>query len=158
MTLAHRVAIMNEGVLQQLGTPRQVYDEPATLFVAGFMGSPPMNFIHGHINENRFESAGIAIPVSGSTSSGKAVLGFRPEAASIVLTGEGVFDAEVFTVEQTGEYCLVTVLLGEETLSIKMPRDFDSGINETVAVKFDVSDAFMFDAVSERRQEISLLL
>ncbi len=45
MTLAHRVAIMDRGVLQQIGTPREVYDRPANLFVAGFMGSPPMNFL-----------------------------------------------------------------------------------------------------------------
>ena len=56
MTLAHRVAVMDQGVLQQVGTPREVYDQPANLFVAGFMGSPPMNLVAGRIEHGRFES------------------------------------------------------------------------------------------------------
>jgi len=157
MTLAHRVAIMNEGVLQQLGTPRQVYDEPATLFVAGFMGSPPMNFIHGDIDANKFISSGISIAIDGAIVSGGAVLGFRPEVASIAPAGAGIFDAKVFTVEQTGEYTLVTVLLGEITLSVKMPRDFQSEINDLVSIQFDLSDGFIFNKVSERREAVKLL-
>jgi len=157
MTLAHRVAIMNDGVLQQLGTPRQVYDEPATLFVAGFMGSPPMNFIYGEINTNQFVSGGVGIAVNGSTTSGKAVLGFRPEDASVGPAGAGLFNAQVFTVEQTGEYSLVTVLLGENTLSIKMPRDFHSAINDEVSVQFDIANGFIFDAVSEQREAVTLI-
>ena len=54
MTLAHRVAVMDHGVLQQIGTPREVYDNPTNLFVAGFMGSPPMNFLHGRMERGRF--------------------------------------------------------------------------------------------------------
>ena len=66
MTLAHRVAILDEGALQQIGTPREVYDNPANLFVAGFMGSPPMNFIHGSIENGRFESGGgVSVAVEG---------------------------------------------------------------------------------------------
>ena len=67
MTLAHRVAILDEGALQQIGTPREVYDDPANLFVAGFMGSPPMNFIRGRIENGRFESGGgVSVPVEGA--------------------------------------------------------------------------------------------
>ena len=60
MTLAHRVAIMDQGVLQQIGKPREVYDNPANLFVAGFMGSPSMNFIDGRVENGRFESDGVS--------------------------------------------------------------------------------------------------
>ena len=88
MTLAHRVAIMNNGVLQQLGTPEDVYDQPQNLFVAGFMGSPPMNFIHGEINNSTFEAADVSIALDGGN--GKAVLGFRPEDSEVCAAGEGL--------------------------------------------------------------------
>ncbi|OED41684.1 ABC transporter ATP-binding protein [Chromatiales bacterium (ex Bugula neritina AB1)] len=156
MTLAHRVAIMNEGVLQQLGTPREVYDEPATLFVAGFMGSPPMNFVHGTIDNRRFMAAGIDLPVDGNASSSKTVLGFRPEDSTVGNAGEGLFDTRVFTSEQTGEYTLVTVVLGEDTMTVKMPRDFDAPIHSTVCVNFPLEKGFFFDRESGRRESIRL--
>ena len=63
MTLAHRIAIMEQGVLQQIGTPREVYDHPANLFVAGFMGSPPMNS-GAAVENDRFETYGVNLPVA----------------------------------------------------------------------------------------------
>ena len=89
MTLAHRVAVMDHGVLQQIGTPREVYDRPANLFVAGFMGSPPMNFVRGRIESGRFEGHGVSLPLDGGAAGGDAVLGFRPEDAEIVDPGTG---------------------------------------------------------------------
>jgi multiple sugar transport system ATP-binding protein len=157
MTLAHRVAIMNEGVLQQLGTPREVYDEPATLFVAGFMGSPPMNFIHGSVANQQFEAAGMALPVTGSPSSSQAVLGFRPEDSTVGPAGSGLFDASVFAAEQTGEYTLVTLSLADDTMTIKMPRDFDAPIRSTVSVDFARDKGFFFDAVSGKRDALTLV-
>lgn len=157
MTLAHRVAIMNEGVLQQLGTPREVYDQPATLFVAGFMGSPPMNFVHGTIENSRFQAPNIDLPVSGATPSGKAVMGFRPEDSEVVAVSEGLFDTTVFTSEQTGEYTLVTLVQGNDTMVVKMPRDFEAAINSAVAVKFEQSNGFFFDADSGERANVTLV-
>ncbi len=157
MTLAHRVAIMNEGVLQQLGTPREVYDEPATLFVAGFMGSPPMNFVHGSIANNRFESTGMALAVSGNGASGNTVMGFRPEDSTVGEAGNGLFDATVFASEQTGEYTLVTLSLADDTMTIKMPRDFDAAIHSTVSVDFPQEKGFFFDAASGNRDTVALI-
>ncbi len=157
MTLAHRVAIMNEGVLQQLGTPREVYDQPATLFVAGFMGSPPMNFVHGSIDNQRFTSTNVNLPVSANGSSVKSVLGFRPEDSEVGVAGSGLFDATVFASEQTGEYTLVTVVLGDDTMTIKMPRDFDAAIHSSVSVSFPTDKGFLFDKVSGNRESIHLV-
>jgi multiple sugar transport system ATP-binding protein len=147
---------MNQGVLQQLGTPREVYDQPANLFVAGFMGSPPMNFIHGSIDNRRFQSAGVDLPVSDAGSSGAAVLGFRPEDARIADAGQGLFDGRVFAAELTGEYTLVTVLLGEAGLGVKMPRDYDIAYDSTVAVGFPPERGFVFDAGSGERTAVKL--
>ena len=109
MTLADRVAVMNHGRIQQLGTPEEIYDDPKTLFVAGFIGSPAMNLIEGALAGGRFLAAGTAIvKVGGGTRDG-VVLGVRPEDLSIAEPGEGSFDAEVYASELTGESVLVTV-------------------------------------------------
>jgi len=151
MTLAHRVAIMNNGELQQLGTPAQVYDEPANLFVAGFMGSPPMNFIHGAIKDNHFQALDIRLQVSGSTDSGHTVLGFRPEDSEVCQSGQGLFDASVYAAELTGEYTLVTLALGDDTMTIKMPRGFETAIRDRVGVRFAAEKGFLFDGVTGAR-------
>ncbi len=151
MTLAHRVAIMNNGVLQQLGTPDEVYDEPANLFVAGFMGSPPMNFVHGSVSGDTFEAPGVSLPVSGYTGATSAILGFRPEDAEVVAPENGLFNARVFTSEQTGEYSLVTLEINDDTVTIKMPRDFKPTISESVGIQFPATKGFLFDAVTGER-------
>ncbi|MEX0695983.1 MAG: ABC transporter ATP-binding protein [Dongiaceae bacterium] len=151
MTLAHRVAIINHGVLQQLGTPRDVYNNPANLFVAGFMGSPPMNFIEGGIEDGRFRSHDIDLSVSGEARAGKATLGFRPEDATVVAPGEGLFDGRVYTAELTGEQTLVTVQVGEAMMAIKMPKDYDVDFDTTVGVRFPFDQGFLFDTESGER-------
>jgi multiple sugar transport system ATP-binding protein len=151
MTLAHRVAIINHGVLQQLGTPRDVYNSPANLFVAGFMGSPPMNFVEGSIENGRFRSHGVDLPVSGEARAGKATLGFRPEDATVVAPGEGLFDGRVYTAELTGEQTLVTVQVGEATMAIKMPKDYDVDFDTNVGVRFPSDQGFLFDTDSGGR-------
>ncbi len=161
MTLAHRVAILDEGALQQIGTPREVYDNPANLFVAGFMGSPPMNFIRGSIENGRFESGGgVSVPVEGAGDAGAAglhdgaaaVMGFRPEDAEVSDPGTGLFDATVYAAELTGDVTLVTVALGDDaSIAIKMPKEYDVDFDRKVAVGFPLKRGFLFDAASGDR-------
>ena len=160
MTLAHRVAILDEGALQQIGTPREVYDHPANLFVAGFMGSPPMNFIRGSIENDRFESGGgVSVPVEGAGDAGAAlhdgaatVMGFRPEDAEVSDPGTGLFDATVYAAELTGDVTLVTVALGDDaSIAIKMPKEYDVDFDRKVAVGFPLERGFLFDAASGDR-------
>ena len=155
MTLAHRVAILDEGALQQIGTPREVYDDPANLFVAGFMGSPPMNFIRGSVENGRFESrGGVGIPVEGEgvRSGAEAVLGFRPEDAEVADPGTGLFDATVYAAELTGDVTLVTLALGgDASLAVKMPKEYDVDFDRNVAVRFPPARGFLFDAASGDR-------
>ncbi len=151
MTLAHRVAIMDEGVLQQIGTPRDVYDRPANLFVAGFMGSPSMNFIRGSVENGRFESHGVSLPLVDAAPGGDVVMGFRPEDAQVVDPGAGLFDAKVFTAELTGDVTLVTVALGDTSLAVKMPKEYEVDYDSAVAVTLPLPQAFLFDARSGQR-------
>ena len=161
MTLAHRVAILDEGALQQIGSPREVYDNPANLFVAGFMGSPPMNFIRGSVENGRFESAGgVGVPVEGEgegtvdgpRSGAEAVMGFRPEDAEVADPGTGLFDATVYAAELTGDVTLVTLALGgDASLAVKMPKEYDVDFDRKVAVRFPLERGFLFDAASGDR-------
>ena len=80
MTLAHRVAVMNKGVIEQLGTPKEIYNNPRTLFVAGFIGSPPMNLIDGEVQDGVFTGAGgLRVDGLGRANVPRAVMGVRPE-------------------------------------------------------------------------------
>ncbi|TJW35242.1 MAG: ATP-binding cassette domain-containing protein, partial [Mesorhizobium sp.] len=88
MTLAHRVAVMNKGVIEQLGTPKEIYNDPRTLFVAGFIGSPPMNLIDGEVKDGVFTSlGGVRVDGLGSANVASAVLGVRPEDIHVLPAG-----------------------------------------------------------------------
>lgn len=151
MTLAHRVAIMSEGILQQLGTPHEVYNDPANLFVASFMGSPPMNFIEGKINGKNFQSEGVDLSVSGAKNTSNATMGFRPEDTKIVAKGKGFFDAKIYAVEMTGDQTLVTIQMNKATLIVKMPKDFNADIDKEIGVSFAPEQGYFFDTDSGER-------
>ncbi len=151
MTLAHRVAIISDGALQQLGTPKEVYNDPANLFVAGFMGSPPMNFIKGRVADNRLQGSGIDLTLSGSLEGAEVTLGFRPEDAEVVDPGLGLFDAEVYAVEMTGEQTLVTITLDDAHFVVKMPKDYEAEVNSLVGVQFASANGYLFDTNSGER-------
>jgi multiple sugar transport system ATP-binding protein len=151
MTLAHRVAIMKDGVLQQLGTPKEVYSDPATLFVAGFMGSPPMNFVEGAIKDGAFTAKGVSTPAPGAPDTANATLGFRPEDCSIGAPGQGLLDAEVFTVEMTGDQVLVTLRLGGAPLVVKMPKEFEIDADVMAGITLESEHLYFFDTESGAR-------
>ena len=109
MTLAHRVAILEKGVLQQLATPSEIYNNPANLFVAQFIGSPPMNIMCGSLQGDIFatDNAKIKVPVKGKIE--KAMLGFRPEDCAVTAAGKGEISGQIFTNELIGDHTLVTI-------------------------------------------------
>ena len=146
MTLAHRVAILEQGVLQQLDTPANIYNDPANLFVAQFIGSPPMNVLNGSFEGQVFNtsSSKIKVPVSGRAAS--AVLGVRPEDCAVVAPGEGSIQGEVYATELIGDHTLVTVKTGKNYLTVKALKDFVAKVGENVGVEFAAEHLFVFDA------------
>ncbi len=145
MTLAHRVAVMDAGVIQQLGTPEAIYDKPANLFVAGFIGSPAMNLVTGQCRAGRFEAAPVHIDgVAGQD--GPVVLGVRPEDVSVVGVGQGDFDAPVYTVELTGENVQVTLDTGRTRIVAKADRAWRAEMGTAVGVKVNIDRLHLFDA------------
>ena len=155
MTLAHRVAILRDGVLQQLGPPKDVYSDPDNLFVAGFMGSPSMNFISGKVAKETFIAKDVSIPVPGAPAKNSVSLGFRPEDCSIVPAGEGTFNAIVYTVELTGDQVLVTLRLEGAQIVVKMHKEFEIDADIAAGIALEDEKLYLFDGDSGSRLRYS---
>lgn len=151
MTLADRVAVMNVGVIQQLAAPEEIYDNPANLFVAGFIGSPAMNLISGETNNGTFIADGVNLPEIGGGTRQHLVLGVRPEDLTVVEAGQGHFDAPVYATELTGESILVTVTAGGQHISARAPRHMRKNIGELVGIQAVITHVHLFDAKTEQR-------
>ncbi len=151
MTLAHRVAILEKGVLQQLDTPAKIYNDPANLFVAQFIGSPPMNVVHGALDGSVFQTRGGRVDVSVAGRVDKAILGARPEDCSVTPPGQGHLGAEIYTVELIGDHTLVTVKAGQDMLTVKAPKDFAGNTGEMVGISLSKDRLFVFDAATGAR-------
>ena len=151
MTLAHRVAILEKGVLQQLDTPARIYNDPANLFVAQFIGSPPMNVVHGALEGSHFQTRGARVDVAVAGRIEKAILGVRPEDCSVVGAGQGSLSADIYAVELIGDHTLVTVKTGQDMLTVKAPKDFVGNIGEAVGILLSKDRLFVFDAANGTR-------
>ncbi|MCT4683848.1 MAG: ABC transporter ATP-binding protein [Roseicyclus sp.] len=148
MTLADRVVVMSKGVVQQVGTPTEIYDTPANTFVASFIGSPAMNLVEGEIRGGVFEGRGLRIEGL-SAREGKAVLGFRAEDAA--LSGGSELSAPIYTLELLGDSTMVTVRLGHDLVSVKAPKDFRAEIGEGFTAHIPASICHVFDAATGAR-------
>jgi multiple sugar transport system ATP-binding protein len=105
MTLGQRVAVLRKGVVQQIGTPRELYAEPRNLFVAGFIGSPAMNFVPGEIRDGRLVLPMTEVALPGKVPDGPVIAGIRPEQfedAALVDAKSSVFEVKVDVLEWLG--------------------------------------------------------
>ena len=157
MTLAHRVAVMRNGVVQQIAPPAEVYDHPANLFVAGFIGSPPMNLIPGALVDGTFTAPGVRLPGAGTGTREGLVLGIRPENLVLANPGEGHVDGTVFTTELTGEAVLVTAQVGSTRVIARAERGFAVPDNGPVSFRADARRLHLFDAESGLRLQPAVL-
>ena len=172
MTLATRIAVMKGGVLQQLGTPHEVYNKPANTFVAGFMGSPRMNLVKARIASQgeglalRIDGTGgahlqIALPIGLMPAAlsgyvGKDVIvGIRAEAVTLaaqdVVAGpqQRFFDARVEVIEPTGADTLVVLDLGGQELTARLDPDVQLRTGQTARFLVDLGKLVCFDAKTE---------
>ena len=123
MTLAQRMIVMNAGRIEQIGTPEQVYGTPQTTFVAGFIGSPPMNLMTGQADGTSFTLPGITLPLpAAAPRSGPLMLGVRPEHADIAPAGETTttWPLRVEMLEMLGAERLVYGKLGDAPFTLRM--------------------------------------
>ncbi len=151
MTLAHRVAILEKGVLQQLATPSEIYNDPANLFVAQFIGSPPMNTVHGSLDGSTFHTNGVSIETAVSGKAEKAVMGVRPEDCEIAPPSEGTLTGTIYTNELIGDHALVTIDWGEDQIAVKAPKDFTGEMGDQVGVRLSREHLFVFEEGSGKR-------
>ena len=151
MTLADRVAVMNEGELRQLAPPEKIYNDPDDLFVAGFIGTPPMNMLEGRMRDGHFVCGALKLPGPGGAGRDGLVFGIRAEDCRIVAAGEGKVEAEVYASELVGDHTLVHCRLGADRLIAKAPKNFRPEIGARIGLDFDLAHAFFFDARSGRR-------
>jgi multiple sugar transport system ATP-binding protein len=156
---------MDRGVLQQVGPPREVYAKPASIFVAGFLGSPPMNLLSARVTRvagtPALEIAGTAIQATGGFAArlatlpgeqAEVILGVRPEEVMIGREpGTGGVPGEVFVVEDLGNERLITLDLGGQFAVARVPADYPAEMEERLWFGFDPERAHLFDPVSERR-------
>ena len=153
MTLADRVAVMKDGRIQQLARPKEIYNDPANLFVAGFIGSPAMNLIEGRVENGRFTIASgpslVAVPGGDRAA---VTLGLRPEDLAIVAPGAGDFDVPVYAYENTGESTLVTGELPDgQRIIAKGDRMLEATMDEPIGVRCDPAYLYLFDRASGTR-------
>jgi multiple sugar transport system ATP-binding protein len=154
MTLAHRVAVMNNGVIEQLGTPKDIYNNPRTLFVAGFIGSPPMNLIPGEVQNGTFASAGdLKVGGLGRATVGRAVMGVRPEDVTVLMDGSGErnLTAPVYSAELTGDSTLVSVRVGDHLLTMRTDRNFRGDFDQLIGVRIPAERVYLFDQETQKR-------
>jgi multiple sugar transport system ATP-binding protein len=155
MTLADRVAVMNGGKILQLGAPETIYNDPQSLFVASFIGSPAMNLINGNVVDAEFvTSAGpimklpAAFPI---TDKADLVFGVRPEDVTLTDAGNGDFDARVFAFENTGDSVLVTVKLGDQKFTARGDRYLKRSIDENIGLQINPDHLYLFDQHTQQR-------
>lgn len=151
MTLANRVAVMREGRIVQLDTPKKIYAEPADLFVAGFIGSPSMNLIDGTVKGGVFKADGVELPVDLPDRDG-VVLGIRPEEIDITQDAGGAISGKLYALELTGESTLVTLRNGRSSVCARGHADFEADIDSPchLAPK-DGARIHLFDRASGER-------
>jgi multiple sugar transport system ATP-binding protein len=153
MTMSDRVAIFDKGVVQQVGTPLELYDKPANAFVAGFLGSPPMNFLEGEIVDGQVRGSGYAFTLpawAGSMARGAAViLGLRPEDITL-RDGTGPATASISLVEPMGSSTIVYTRIGENLVAIETGKDTNLGAGSAVSLDIDPNRLHLFDAVTGR--------
>ena len=151
MTLADRVVVMNKGIVQQVGSPTLIYDNPANTFVAGFIGSPAMNLMEGELQGSVFTSQNVHIEGLAGPD-GPVTLGFRAEDAEVTSNG-GAINAAVYTTELLGDATMITVRAGGELVSVKSAKDYRVDIGENVSISIPAEVCHLFNRETGSRIE-----
>jgi multiple sugar transport system ATP-binding protein len=157
MTMSDRIAVLKDGLLQQCAAPDEIYERPATRFVASFMGSPPMNFLSGELRDEdgtrRFRSGDVAVdlPALPNLDEAKVDIGIRPEHVKLSATPQdGYLPGKVFVAELLGADVLVTVEVGGALVKARVPTPFEVGLDAAVHVGIDPRKIHLFATADGR--------
>ncbi len=157
LTLADRIAVMKDRVIQQLGTPQEIYQRPANRFVASFVGSPPMNFVPGRLRQDgditAFVADGFTLPLpdyalSAAPQGAEVELGIRPEHVEVTANGDAL---AIEMIEPMGSDLLAWSRLGAAPISLRLPAESPVRVGDLVAVAIPSGKVNLFDRASGRR-------
>jgi multiple sugar transport system ATP-binding protein len=150
MTMGDRIAIMNAGILQQVGTPGEIYDHPANLFVAGFIGSPTMNFVPATVDNGTAKASGFEVKLPKPISVTKGTLGFRPESVTDrIADGATTMEIKVDVVERLGSDQFLYGLVGSDQVTARVDPRLSVEPGDKVKLGLEARGLHFFDAESE---------
>ena len=155
MTMADKIVVMRDGRVEQIGAPLELYDRPNNVFVAGFIGSPAMNFLKGKLATEDGRAVvradgGVTLPLDGvrPDDGRQVVYGIRPEHISI---GEGGLPARIAVLEPTGSETQVFARLGEDAIDAVVKDRLDARPGEVIPLRLDARRAHLFDGATGAR-------
>jgi multiple sugar transport system ATP-binding protein len=142
---------MKQGKVQQVGTPTDIYDNPANTFVASFIGSPAMNLMDGQIRDGTF--TGTNVEITGlDAADAEVTLGFRAEDAGLADTAQsGQITAPIYTIELLGDAVMLTVRAGGQLVSVKTSKDFRAEIGDEISFAVTPGICHVFDRATGER-------
>jgi multiple sugar transport system ATP-binding protein len=150
MTMGDRIAIMYDGILQQVGTPDEIYDHPANLFVAGFIGSPTMNFVPVTMQNGTAKASGFEVSLPRPVASATGTLGFRPEAVTERVQDGAALNIKVDVVERLGSDQFLYGQVGGDTITARVDPRMKVTPGDTVQLGLDTRSLHLFDTESEQ--------
>jgi multiple sugar transport system ATP-binding protein len=153
MTMGHRIAVMNAGRIQQVGTPLEVYERPANLFVAKFIGTPPMNVLRARIADGRLRANGIDLPLPQrkGLSGTEVYVGIRPEHLRDQPGGTARLQGTVEMVEPLGHEVIVHSRIGDELMVAALDTQRIPRVGEPIDLQVEIDKVHLFDADTEQR-------
>jgi multiple sugar transport system ATP-binding protein len=151
MTMGDRIAVMKDGVLQQVGTPDEIYDRPANLFVAGFIGSPTMNFVKVDISGRHARASGFELELERAPGVPSGLLGIRPEAITDrPREGAPTFDMQVEVVERLGSDEYLYGQVGTDSITARIDPKLRVAVGTEMNLSLDIEKLHLFDAATEK--------
>ncbi|MBO9591212.1 ABC transporter ATP-binding protein [Devosia sp.] len=149
MTMADKIVVMRDGMVEQIGSPLDLYDRPANVFVAGFIGSPSMNFLSGTMTPDGFRTEeGIVLPVPAGAASGAITYGVRPEHIELI-EGDGIA-AELVVIEPTGAETQFVARLGGQSVTGLVRDRLQQRPGDTIRIRPMVDAVHLFDRSGAR--------
>ena len=150
MTLADRLAVINNGIIEQLGTPIEIYNNPQSIFVAGFIGSPQMNFLDAELKNNVLKTASFTIPNFISNFNGEVILGIRPE--HFLPYNKGEINISVDLVERLGSDNLIYgEMNGKKDFCYRSPGNVSVNIGDKLTLNIVDNKFYVFDKITNKR-------
>ena len=149
--MGDRIAVMKDGVLQQVAPPREIYDQPVNMYVAGFIGSPRMNFLPVTISDHLAKASGFELNLPKAPGVGRGILGIRPEHfLPTVSSDDAVIDLKVEVLEVLGADQYLYGKVGSDDLIARVDPQLKVSVDDRVRLGVNMSRLHLFDAETEK--------